>query len=89
MAYEEAAKAVNELVAELEGHHSPGHHSPGNPVSEKCERVLETTPKCYDFAGIRRWVMCRAWQEMEKRKIPFSEAIRISWSEARRVCSWE
>lgn len=59
-----------------------------SPVSPHCERVLETLPKCWDFRGIRSYVMCRAWDIMEKEKrtrLPVGEA----WMEARKVCVLE
>jgi len=71
-----AEQVAKEISAELL------HHS---PISPHCEAVLETPPKCYDFRGIRSWVMCRAWDIMESEKrtrLPVGEA----WSEARRVC---
>lgn len=58
------------------------HHS---PISAHCEDVLAHPPKCFDFAGIRSFVMCRAWDILEKEKrtkLPVSEA----WREARKVC---
>lgn len=56
-----------------------------NPLSAHCEAVLATPPKCYDFRGIRSYVMCKAWDILEKEKrakLPVSEA----WAEARKVC---
>lgn len=56
-----------------------------SPISLHCQRVLEEPPKCYDFRNIRGWVMCRAWDILEKEKrtkLPVSEA----WREARKVC---
>jgi hypothetical protein len=61
------------------------HHS---PISPHCEAVLETPPKCWDFRGIRSYVMCKAWDLMEKEKrtrLPVGEA----WMEARKVCRME
>lgn len=58
------------------------HHS---PISAHCEAVLAEPPKCYDFRNIRAWVMCKAWDILEKgkrTKLPVSEA----WQEARKVC---
>lgn len=60
-----------------------------NPLSVKCERVLGTIPKCYDFRGIRRWVMCKAWDTMETRRVPFAAAISDAWDKAKEVCTWE
>lgn len=60
-----------------------------NPLSAKCERVLGTIPKCYDFRGIRRWVMCKAWDVMETRRVPFGAAISEAWDKAKEVCTWE
>lgn len=63
----------------------PATQMSGNPTSLHCEEVLERPPKCYDFRGIRSYVMCRAWDIMEKEKrttLPVGEA----WAEARKVC---
>lgn len=60
-----------------------------NEPSEKCRIVLEHSPSefCNDFRGIRRWVMCRAWQLMEAEKLPrFRDAIREAWREAHEAC---
>lgn len=59
-----------------------------NPVSEKCERVLGSPVKCWDFRGIRRYAACAAWSAMEERHIPWAEAIRDGWSKVREVCTW-
>lgn len=59
-----------------------------NPLSAHCEAVLAKAPLCYDFRNIRGWVMCRAWDILEKEKrtkLPVSEA----WQEARKVCARE
>jgi len=56
-----------------------------SPISPHCEKVLETPPKCWDFRGIRSYVMCKAWDIMEKEKrirLPVGEA----WIEARKAC---
>ena len=60
-----------------------------NPMSEKCRLILDkglTKDVCYDFRGIRRWVMCKAWEIMEKEKVPFRTAIRTAWDEAKKLC---
>lgn len=59
-----------------------------NPVSAHCQAVLEKGPEsyCNDFRGMRRWVMCRAWQKMEEEKKPFSLAISEAWEEIKEVC---
>jgi hypothetical protein len=63
----------------------PIHHS---PISPHCENVLDNPPLCWDFRGIRSYVLCKAWDIMEKGKrvrLPVGEA----WSEARKVCRME
>jgi len=58
------------------------HHS---PISEHCQRVLEEPPKCYDFRGIRSYVLCLAWKLLEDEKrttLPVGEA----WQKARATC---
>lgn len=61
-----------------------------NDPSIKCVAVLQSglTPDiCRDFRGIRRWVMCRAWDLLEtKRAETFREAIREAWREAHLAC---
>lgn len=57
-----------------------------NPVTPHCEKILGEVPLCWDFRGVRAWVLCRAWQIMEKErraKLPVGEA----WAEARRICA--
>jgi len=74
------AKIAEQVAKELSG--EVLHHS---PISPHCEAVLATPPKCYDFRGIRSWVLCKAWDIMEKEKrtrLPVGEA----WAEARKVC---
>lgn len=73
---EQVAKEVSDQVL---------HQS---PISPHCERVLEEPVKCWDFRGIRSYVMCKAWDIMEKEKrtrLPVGEA----WMEARTVCTLE
>lgn len=55
-------------------------------VSAVCAKVLEKPPKCFDFRGIRRWAMCRAWQIMETEKKPFKKAIKEAWRHAKSIC---
>jgi len=60
-----------------------------NPVSEHCKFVLENDlpPEvCRSFRGIRSWVMCRTFELMEKKKMPFRQAIRTAWAEAKQRC---
>jgi len=56
--------------------------------SSRCEAVLSKPPPCYDFRGMRAYVLCKAWDIMEKEKrsrLPVGEA----WREARKVCQKE
>ena len=61
-----------------------------NPsVSYKCKEVLErpiTKDLCYDFRGIRQWVLCNTWKLMEEKRIPFAQAIRESWRQVKDKC---
>jgi len=88
IAEEAAVKAVElqgSRIAEQVAKEMSGELLHQSPVSPHCEAVLASPPKCYDFRGIRAFVMCRAWDIMEKEKrtrLPVGEA----WSEARRVC---
>jgi len=62
----------------------------GNPISAKCEYVLERgTPAevCKDFREIRRWVLCRAWELMETEGLRFRDAISRAWIEAKEKCA--
>ena len=79
---EEAFKTFGELLG-LSGEEA-------NDLSHRAEEILErglTKDICYDFRGIRRWVMAKAWDLMEKERIPFREAIRRAWAEAKRECA--
>lgn len=65
------------LMEEEEYHHSP--------ISAHCVDVLANPPKCYDFRGVRSYVLCRAWDLLEKEKLPTLPVSR-AWQEARKVC---
>lgn len=63
------------------------------PLSEKCKLALEAGPPCPDtnpyktFVGQRRFVMCNAFQQLEKGKVKsFGDGIRKSWKEIDRKC---
>ena len=59
-------------------------------VSETCRMILEekglTKEVCQDFRAYRRWVMCRAFQLIEKEGLSFSEALRRAWKEVKSKC---
>ena len=79
---EEAFKTLGELLG-LSGEEM-------NDLSHRAEEILErglTKDICYDFRGIRRWVMVRAWDIMEKEKTSFRDAIRRAWAEAKEKCA--
>jgi len=60
-----------------------------NP-GEKCKWVLErglTKEVCQDFREYRRWVMCRAFELMEKEGLSFSEALDKAWDEVHEECA--
>ena len=60
------------------------------PLSFKCMMILDepvSRELCYDFRGIRRRVMCRAWKLMEDEKISFGEAVRRAWRETKKECA--
>ncbi|MFA5186455.1 MAG: hypothetical protein WC551_08270 [Patescibacteria group bacterium] len=74
------SKIAHQVAKELSGQvlHS-------SPVSPHCQAILNQPPRCWDFRGIRAFVMCQAWDIMEKErrpKLPVGEA----WTQARRVC---
>jgi len=91
IAEEAAAKAVllhGQTIAKEVAKELSGEVLHGSPVSPHCEAILARPPKCWDFRGIRAFVMCKAWDIMEKEKrvrLPVGEA----WAEARRVCVFE
>lgn len=83
-----AATLVGTKIAEQMAKKAEEETLHQSPISPHCERVLETPPKCWDFRGIRSYVMCKAWDIMEKEKrtrLPVGEA----WMEARKVCRME
>lgn len=77
---EQIEKLSNRLEAKLS--------ESDNPISAKCEAVLETPPKCYDFSGTRRFAACLAWDLMEKERIGWGEAIKEAWSKVKKTCTW-
>lgn len=83
-----AATLVGQKISEEIAKRQEEESLHSSPISIHCERVLETSPKCWDFRGIRSYVMCRAWQILEEEKrtrLPVGEA----WMEARKVCVME
>jgi len=55
--------------------------------SENCRDVLKNGVKCDDFLGVRRFVLCYAWMELEKRKVTsFKQAVDDAWAYVRRFC---
>lgn len=60
-----------------------------NPISMKCQLVLDATPRCYDFSGSRRFSACRAWEIMETEKVSWQEAITRAWKELKEKCVWD
>ena len=80
-----AALVATKMGEQLAKKEEEVHHS---PVTPHCERVLGTSPLCWDFRGIRSFVLCKAWDIMEKEKrkrLPVGEG----WVEARKVCRME
>jgi hypothetical protein len=60
-----------------------------SPISAKCAAVIErgATPEiCGDFREMRRLVMCRAWDLIEKEKLGFREARRKAQEEVTKAC---
>ncbi len=59
-------------------------------VSVKCSLVLEkgvSKDICYDFRKVRSYVMCKAWDILDREKVPFRSAIRRAWEEAKKECA--
>jgi len=55
--------------------------------SESCRDTLKNGVKCDDFLGVRRFVLCYAWMELEKRKVTsFKQAVDDAWAYVRRFC---
>ena len=55
--------------------------------SEACRDVLKNGVKCDDFLGVRRFVLCYAWMELEKKKVSsFKQAVDDAWAYVRRFC---
>lgn len=53
------------------------------PISPHCELLLEepmTRETYYDFRKIRGIVLCKAWQIMEQKQVPFHTAMREAWN---------
>ena len=57
-------------------------------VPNDYKEILKTLTKdtCIDFRAIRRFVMAKAWELMEREKLPFREAIKKGWEYARAEC---
>jgi len=56
-------------------------------MSEKEEKALELTPEmCKSFRGIRSFVLRRAHQIMRQEGVPFSDAMKRAWAEAKMSC---
>ena len=56
--------------------------------SESCKDILINGVKCDDFIGVRRFILCYAWSELEKKKTnSFKQAIDDAWAYARKYCS--
>lgn len=63
--------------------------SPDPVISEKCIRVLAepvTEETCKDFRAVRRRVMCRAWEIMEREEVGLGTAIRTAWAKTKEEC---
>ena len=78
------SEEIEKLSCRLEAKLAEGD----NPVSLKCEAVLSTPAKCYDFSQARKWAACRSWDIMEKEKVGWQEAISKAWNEVRSSCVW-
>ena len=74
-------EAIDALAEALKGE--------GNPVSPVCKTVLGeeiTKDRCYDFREVRRLALCKAWEIMEKERVPFRTAISSAWDWVKRQC---
>jgi len=62
-----------------------------NPVSPRCAELLGKPLEketCQSFREVRRRNMCRAWEIMEKERIPqLGPALSKAWSESREQCA--
>jgi len=78
---EEAFKAVGTMLG-LTAEES-------NDISTKSSAILAealTKDRCFDFRGVRQWVMCRSWELIEKERKRFGDAIRQAWREIKDKC---
>jgi len=55
-------------------------------LSEKCRVRLKEPPDCFDPRGVRSWVICKAWERVLKERVPFRDAMRLSWEEVKKTC---
>jgi len=82
----ELEEAIDILGAALKAEALKGE----NPVSPKCELILKEPPtkdECFDFRAIRARAMCKAWEIMEKERVPFRESITRAWREIKDACA--
>ncbi len=57
------------------------------PSSEKCKLVLEKGTSCTDFIGVRRYVLCYAWNLLKQGKEKsFKSAIDKAWAYVKQYC---
>lgn len=83
-----AAELTGSKIARQVAQELSGQVLHSSPLSPHCQTVLNQPPRCWDFRGIRAFVMCQAWDIMEKEKrtkLPVGEA----WAQARKSCVME
>lgn len=69
--------------------HEVIHESDGGDELMPCDEVLKKNVGefCDDFRLTRKWVMCRAWNMIEKGEAKgFREAVKKAWAELRTSC---
>lgn len=71
-------KGVDEVVDIATGDKPVGRES-------SCQVILAEPPRCDDFKKARAWVLCHAWDRMEKEHLA-ELPVRESWIELRKVC---
>ena len=78
------AREVSKTIVEAEAERP--HHSPISPHCEAVLRKLESGEiPCWSFRDTRAAVMCWAWNEMEKRRLP-RLPVSEGWDVVRQKC---
>jgi hypothetical protein len=56
-------------------------------ITPHCVSILQgPPPSCYEIKEFSAWRMCKAFEIMQEKKVDFSEAMKLAWSEAMKIC---